>query len=158
MVSKVRPQSRFSFRVRMKRLAQPLPCGARTKAGELSIPRKASSFWKRSGHVVAAVVVADGQTPGNVLRECCEVTPDTLADWLQRLETRRTGGGVDTDTFGRAVVDGDEHGGLPLAGPGRGQIGAPHLVHPVGDDGAVMIAWSPRRADARGREQPVFAH
>jgi len=22
------------------------------------------------------VVVADGQTPGNVLRECCEVTPD----------------------------------------------------------------------------------
>jgi hypothetical protein len=32
--------------------------------------------------------VADGQTPGNVLRECREVTPDTLADWLQRLETR----------------------------------------------------------------------
>ena len=86
------------------------------------------------------MVVADGQTPGNVLRECREVTPDTLADWLQRLETRRTGGGVDTDTFGRAVVDGDEHCSLPFVGPDRGQIGAPHLVHPVGDDGAVMVA------------------
>src|SRR4051794_2916512 len=100
-------------------------------------------------HVLAAVVVADGQTAGHVLRECCEVTRDTLADWLQRLEARRTGGGVDADAFGRAVVDGDEHRGLPLAGPGRGQVGAPHLVHPVGDDGAVVVAWSPRRADAR---------
>src|SRR4051794_18675960 len=114
MVSKVRPQSRFSFRARMKRSAQPLPCGARTKAGELSIPRKASSFWKRAGHVLAAAVVADGQTPGNVLRECREVTPDTLADWLQRLETRRRGGGMDTATFGRAVVDGGEPGSLPF--------------------------------------------
>ena len=47
-VSKVRTQSRFSFRVRMKRSAQPFPSGARTKAGELSMPRKASSFWKAS--------------------------------------------------------------------------------------------------------------
>src|SRR3954464_11024368 len=38
MVSKVRTQSRFSFRVRMNRSAQPLPSGARTKAGELSMP------------------------------------------------------------------------------------------------------------------------
>ena len=34
------------FRVRMKRSAQPLPSGERTKAGELSMPRKANSFWK----------------------------------------------------------------------------------------------------------------
>src|ERR687884_1803032 len=93
-----------------------------------------------------------------VLRECCEVTPDALADRLQRLEARRPGGGVDADAFGRAMVDGDEHGGLSLAGPGRGQIGAPPLVHPVGDDSAVVVAWPPRRADARGREQAVFAH
>src|SRR5215218_5170408 len=109
-------------------------------------------------HVLAAVVVANGQTSGDLLRECCKVTPDALADWLQRLEARRPCGGVDTDTFGRAVVDGDEHRGLPLAGPGRGQVGAPHLVYPVGDDGAVVVAWTPRRADTRGHEQPVFAH
>src|SRR3954466_8168362 len=30
----------------MKRSAQPLPSGARTKAGELSAPRERSSFWK----------------------------------------------------------------------------------------------------------------
>src|SRR3954454_15671392 len=44
-VSKVRTQSRFSLRVRIKRSAQPFPSGARTKAGELSMPRKASSCW-----------------------------------------------------------------------------------------------------------------
>ena len=48
IVSKVRTQSRFSLSVRMNRSAQPLPSGARTKAGELSMPRKASSFWKWS--------------------------------------------------------------------------------------------------------------
>ena len=40
--------SRFSFSVRMNRSAQPLPSGARTKAGELSMPRNAISFWKWS--------------------------------------------------------------------------------------------------------------
>src|SRR3954447_11469400 len=47
-VSKVRTQSRFSFRVRMKRSAQPFPSGARTKAGELAMPKKPSSCWKAS--------------------------------------------------------------------------------------------------------------
>jgi hypothetical protein len=37
------PESKFSFSVRMKRSAQPFPSGARTKAGELSMPRKAIS-------------------------------------------------------------------------------------------------------------------
>jgi hypothetical protein len=31
--------------VRMNRSAQPLPSGSRTKAGELAMPRKASSAW-----------------------------------------------------------------------------------------------------------------
>jgi hypothetical protein len=33
MVSKVRTHSRFSFKVRMKRSATPLPWGSRTKEG-----------------------------------------------------------------------------------------------------------------------------
>ena len=41
-----RTQRRFSLSVRMNRSAQPLPSGARTKAGELSMPSKATSFWK----------------------------------------------------------------------------------------------------------------
>ena len=36
-VLKRRTHNRFSFRVRMNRSAQPLPSGARTKAGELSM-------------------------------------------------------------------------------------------------------------------------
>ena len=47
-VSKLRSHNRFSLSVRMKRSAQPFPSGARTKAGELVMPRKASSVWKWS--------------------------------------------------------------------------------------------------------------
>ena len=46
--SNVLTHRRFSFSVRMKRSAQPLPSGARTKAGELSMPRKRNSLWKAS--------------------------------------------------------------------------------------------------------------
>src|SRR3954470_3771305 len=45
-VSKRRTHSRFSFRVRMNRSAQPLPSGSRTNAGELSMPRKRISARK----------------------------------------------------------------------------------------------------------------
>src|SRR4051812_46656107 len=45
-VSKRRTHSRFSFRVRMNRSAQPLPSGSRTNAGELSMPRKRISAWR----------------------------------------------------------------------------------------------------------------
>jgi hypothetical protein len=37
MLSKRRTQSRFSLSVRMKRSAQPLPSGSRTKAGDLGV-------------------------------------------------------------------------------------------------------------------------
>ena len=38
----------FSLSMRIMRSAQPLPSGARTKAGELSMPREASSWQKAS--------------------------------------------------------------------------------------------------------------
>src|SRR5689334_74755 len=109
-------------------------------------------------HVLAAVVVADREGAGRVLCERPEVAAHPLADRLQRLKARRAESGMDADAFGRAVVDGDEHAGLSLASPGCSQVGAPHLVYPVGDDGAVVIAGTPRRADARGREQAVLTH
>src|SRR3954449_6296344 len=105
------------------------------------------------GHVLAAVVVADGQAPGRILCERPEVAAHALADRLQRFEARGSGGSVDADAFGRAVVNGDEHGGLSLAGPGRGQVGAPHLVYPVGNDGAVVTARPSRRTDPRRGKQ-----
>ena len=48
----------------MNRSAQPLPEGARTKAGELSIPRKATSF-RKFRHVLRSVIVTDGETLGD---------------------------------------------------------------------------------------------
>ena len=48
MVSKLRTHNRFSFSVRMKRSATPFPSGSRTKLGELSMPKKATSCWKSS--------------------------------------------------------------------------------------------------------------
>jgi hypothetical protein len=51
--------------------------------------------------------------------------------------------GVDADAFGRAMIDRDEHSGLAFAGNRRRQVGAPHRVDRVGNDGAVMIARPP---------------
>ena len=48
MVAKRRTYNRFSFSVRMKHSATPLPSGSRTKLGELSMPKKATSCWKSS--------------------------------------------------------------------------------------------------------------
>src|ERR1041384_4496800 len=101
MVLKVRTQSRFSFSVPMKRSAQPLPSGARTKAGELSIPRKASSFWKASD---AAVVGTHGRTAGAVSGHPAEMAMHALAARLQRLEAGRPGGGMNANAFGRGVI------------------------------------------------------
>src|SRR5690242_21910185 len=101
MVSKVRTQSRFSFRVWIKRSAQPLPSGARTKAGELSMPRKASSFWKASDMYWLPWSWRTDR-PRATSFEGCEVTPDALADWLQRLEARRSKRSMDADALGRA--------------------------------------------------------
>ena len=44
MVAKLRTHNRFSFSVRMKRSATPLPSGSRTKLGELSMPLR---HWVR---------------------------------------------------------------------------------------------------------------
>jgi hypothetical protein len=50
-----------------------------------------------------------------------------------------------------------------VTGDGRGQIGVrsgrcPEPAHGLGDDGAVVAARAPGRADPRWREQPVLAH
>src|SRR5215213_9087702 len=56
------------------------------------------------------------------------------------------------------MIDSDKYRDLPLTGDRRGQVGAPHRVHRRGDDGAVVTARAPGRADPRGREQVALAH
>ena len=65
--------------------------------------------------------MAHREPPRDALGDPAEVATHALADRLQGLEARGAGGSVDADTFGRAVIDGDEHGGEPFAGPGGGQ-------------------------------------
>src|SRR5436305_13019758 len=100
----------------MKRSAQPLPSGARTKAGELSAPKKRSSFWKSPAMYCEPWSWRTARPRADILREPAEVAPHALAERLQGLGAVRVEGGVDADALGRAVIDGDEHRGLALAG------------------------------------------
>src|SRR4029450_2158110 len=111
MVSKLRTQSRFSLSVRMKRSAQPLPSGARTKAGELSMPRKAIARWKSWRAQCRApppMVVPAREAMGDALGEAAEAAAHALADRLQRLEAGGAEGRMDADAVGAAGVGGAE--------------------------------------------------
>ena len=84
----------------------------------------------------------------------CRRTP-----WrFERFEPGAAPGGMDADTFGVVVVNGNEDWDLPVGRPGRGHVGAPHRVDGVGDDGAVMVARSTRLTDPAGCQQGVLAH
>ena len=77
---------------------------------------------------------------------------------LQRLEAGAAARRVDADALGLVVVDGDEDRDLPLLGPGRRHVGAPHGVDPVRDDRAVVVArpaWSATRPGASARRSEV---
>src|SRR3954463_15091776 len=56
------------------------------------------------------------------------------------------------------MIDGHEHRDLPLTGDGCGQVGAPHRIHRLGDDGAVVVARASGCPDPGGREQVGLAH
>src|SRR3954469_13601274 len=130
----------------MKRSAQPLPSGERTKAGELSIPGKA--IPSGSGLTCTASRDRDASPGcGAAPAHPAEVAAHTLTDRLQRLEARRAGSGMNADTGGGAMIDRDKHGGGPVLGPGGVQIGAPHSVDGLRNDGAVMRPGSARRSN-----------
>ena len=85
------------------------------------------------------MVVPHRKTMGDALGEAAEVTPHALPDRFQRLEPGCPRMGVDADAFSGAMIDRDEHCRRALAGDRRRQIGSPHRVHRLGDDGAVMV-------------------
>ena len=91
------------------------------------------------GHVVRAVVVPEHEAGGHVLADGAEVPAHTLADRFQGLEAVGALVGVDADAFAVAVIDGDEDVGHALGqGDALGHVGAPHDVHGLGGDGAVV--------------------
>src|SRR3954451_6356128 len=110
------------------------------------------------GHVLAPVNVTHGETAPDPLSKAATAAPHALADRLERLEAGGPARGMNADALSRVMIDSDEYRDLTLAGVGRGQVGAPHRVHRVGDDGAVVGARASGRADPRGRKQVVRAH
>ncbi len=105
-----------------------------------------------------SVIVAHRQTVGDRLGEPAEALSHALTDRLQRLETGGLCMGVDADAFGRAMIDRDEHRSLAFAGDRRRQVGAPHHVDRIGDDGSIVVARPARRANPGRRQQVVLPH
>src|SRR4051812_40492176 len=139
----------------MKRSAQPFPSGARTNAGELSIPRKRSSFRKSPAMYCEPWSWRTARPRATSFAKPPKWRRTPLPERLQRLEAVGAAAGVDADALGRAVVDGDEHGRLALAGDRGGQVGAPHRVDRLGDDGAPSRPRGPRGAPVReGASRP----
>jgi hypothetical protein len=64
------------------------------------------------GHVLRAVIMADGQTAGDRSGEPAEMLPHALADRLQSLEAGGPYMRMNTDAFGGGVIDGNEHRSL----------------------------------------------
>src|SRR4028118_257788 len=56
-------------------------------------PEEAKFFLEVVGHVLASVVMPDGEAAGDARREAAEVAPHALADRLERREARRPGRG-----------------------------------------------------------------
>src|SRR3954447_11961391 len=128
------------------------------KGGRTLDAQKGKLSLESVGHVLAPMIVPDGQTAPDLLGESPEAAPHALADGLKCLKAGGPARSMDAHALGRVMIDGDEHRDLTLAGDGRGQVGAPHRVHRRGDDGAVVRARAPGHPDPGGREQIVLAH
>src|SRR3982751_5515042 len=103
-------------------LGAAVPFGGPDEGRRALDAQEAQLLLEIAGHVLAAVVVADRETAGDVLREAAEVAPHPLAERLEGLEAVRLEGSVGADALGRAVVDGDEKGRAARRG-GRGRAG-----------------------------------
>ena len=109
-------------------------------------------------HVLRSVIVPHREAARDALGEPAEAPAHALPDWFQRLEPGCPRMGVDADALGGAMIDRDEHRRRALAGERRRQIGPPHRVHRLGDDGAVMVPRPMRRADPPQAQQIILAH
>ena len=138
MVLKCLTQSRFSFGVRMKRLAQPLHSGMRIKEGEDLPPSHLLSFEC----YVPCVECRDRGAGGNPRRYftgCSKIVFDTLIDGLRCLETVLALGRVNANTLPRAVVVGNEYSSLAFfSRHSRRHIRAPHRVDGFGNHGSIV--------------------
>ena len=86
--------------------------------------------------MIRHVATAHRETMGDVLGEAVEVASHALEDRLQRFEPGHSGTRVYADTFSCEMIHRNEHRSLAFPGKRRRQVGAPHGVHGLGNDGA----------------------
>ena len=149
MVSKLRTHKRFSFSVRMKRSAMPFAVGRALKARGTLNPEEHDLLLEIGGQVVRPVVVTQ-PLPADAAPSLIppKLFADTLADGLQGLLAVAALGSMQSDALCRAVIDGHEHAGRPLAHGHRGRhVDAAHHVGRLGGDRTVER----RRPHAPGR-------
>ena len=159
MVSKLRTHKTFSFSVRMKRSANAVAFGLPHEARRAFDAEEGDLLLKIVGQVVRPVVVTQPQPLGHAFVDAPEACPDALANRLQGLEAVAALGGVETDAFGRTVIDGHEDEGRPLgAGHGGRHVRAPHHVRSLGGDGSVVRLRPVRVARALRGLEGVLAH
>src|SRR4051794_23931948 len=104
------------------------------------------------------MIVAELKAGGGALGEGAKMLAHALTNGLERLEAIGASAGVEANALGRAVIDGNEHRRLTLAGHDRGQIAAPHDVDPLGGDRAVVGSRAMRAAGTLMRQQAMLAH
>src|SRR3954471_10406049 len=66
------------------------------------------------GHVLTPMIVPDGPTGRDLLRESPEAAAHAWANGLERLEAGGPARSMDAHALGRAVIDGDKHRDLAL--------------------------------------------
>src|SRR4051794_41748058 len=93
----------------MKRSAQPLPSGSRTKGRRAFDAEETDLGLEVVADVLTAVVVAEPKAGSDALGEAAMALADGLPDRLEGLEAIRAAAGGDADALGRAVVGGDEN-------------------------------------------------
>src|SRR5487761_375348 len=109
-------------------------------------------------HELAAVVVAELEADADLFGIAAENEADALPDGFQRFVSSSPPGGMDTQAFGAAVVDGDEDAGLTLSGQRAGLVGTPHLVRMVGRDAPVVRLDDGQFERARRRQEVGQSH
>ena len=159
MVSKLRTHKKFSFSVRMKRSATPLPSGSRTKTRRALDAEERHLLLKVVSQIVRPVVVPKTQPAGDALANRAEAGADALADRLQGLKSGPALGRMQADALGRAVIDGHEDEGRALAHGHCGRhVRAPHHIGGRGGDRAVVRLRAVRVAHAVRGLEVVLPH
>ena len=159
MVSKRRTHNRFSFSVRMKRSATPLPSGSPHETRRALDAEERDLLLKVVGQIVRPVVVPEPEPAGHAVADLTEAFADALADRLQGLKSGPALGRMQADALGCAVIDGYEDEGRALTHGHRGRhVRAPHHIGGLGGDGPVVRLRAVRVAHAVRGLEVVLPH